>query len=169
MRDDRARWPAPVTDDKPLDLGGALLQPVLGLTQTLISGADVRTQTGLTLLAWPNHPTTESYAISLRRDRILCIGNTPFDEGWHPDKALAVSDMTDGYTVFDLVGDGALDLLNRGGGVSKTETSASVVRMLFGLDVFLYSDPSTEGFRIHVNSAHDSTLISHLRCGAQIA
>ena len=114
MRDDRARWPAPVADDKLLDLDGALLQPVHGLTQTLISGAELRTQTGLPLIAWPDRPTTDSYAISLRRDRILCIGNPPFDEGWHPDKALAVSDMSDGYTVFDLLGDGALDLLTRG-------------------------------------------------------
>ena len=169
MRDDRARWPAPVADDKLLDLDGALLQPVHGLTQTLISGAELRTQTGLPLIAWPDRPTTDSYAISLRRDRILCIGNPPFDEGWHPDKALAVSDMSDGYTVFDLVGDGALDLLNRGGAVSRTETSASVVRMLFRLEVFLYCDPSAKGFRIHVSSAHDSTLISNLRCGAQTA
>lgn len=169
MRDDRSRWPAPVADEIPLDLVGAQLQPVHGLTQTLISGADVRNQTGLPVLAWPDSPTTDSYAISLRRDRILCIGNTPFDEGWHSDKELAVSDMSDGYTVFDLVGDGALDLLNRGGDVSKTEASASVVRMLFGLGVFLYCDPSTEGFRIHVSSVHDSALISHLRSVAQIA
>lgn len=158
MRDDSAKWSADRgTQRPPVRTGGVqicLLQPH---RQTLISGphtaalalAGCSAATG-----WPAPASGETYALRLRRDRILVVNGSDLTDGWHADPGLAVSDMTGGYAVIALSGDGATDLLNTGTELDPAQPSASVARLLHGYPVLLYRfQGETTDYRLHVPRA----------------
>lgn len=166
MRDDRHKW-APLASGTVVDLRTATLTPVKLHRQTLISGPDVLRQTELPVVQWPDVIGRESYALSLRRDRVLMVNGAAIATGWDQAKSWAVSNASDAFAVFDLSGADAFDLLTRGAELSLDSPSNSVTRRLFGLDVMLYRaalpDPT---YRLHVATAMQDALINHLSSAA---
>lgn len=70
--------------------------------------------------------------------------------------------MTDGVQVFDLQGPFALSALQRGAELSVDTASASVARLLFGMNVFLYRHDQHDRFRIHITRGLGEALYQNL-------
>jgi hypothetical protein len=154
MRDDTARWAAPdVSHGRNLAGDGLQIRRVRLESQTLISGPRNRAmqEAGLqSTAAWPDVVPDDRYALSLRRDRILCVNTGPSDTGWLEDRGLAVSDMTSGYEVVEITGQDALDFLKTGTELSLNEVSASALRLWHGFGVILYRFQQPDRYRLHV-------------------
>lgn len=157
MRDDRHRW-APSGGGWPRfeSEGLMILAPAAPTRQTLISGARVLAQFP-DAVGWPDIASGNAYALSLRRDRVLLVNGPERPDGWDDDSGQAVSDVTDAYTVFDLTGPNALDLLKHGTEIGLHPPSRSVARMLFGVGVILYRHRTGDRFRLHVPRAQSQT------------
>ena len=168
MRDDSHKWTPPAGVPAPLDLGGATLRAALLPRQTLISGTAVRQNSPLPVIGWPDVATGEAYRITLRRDRVVEVGGDAPEEGWNAERGEATSDITDGWSVFDLSGPRAFDILKRGTEISLSEPSASVVRKLWGLDTWLYRHGSEDTFRLHIARAMEEALIGHIKAAAAL-
>lgn len=166
MRDDRLKWPAPSSAPINVTLDDAVLSSVAEMRQTLISGPNVLRQLDVPVGAWPNPVIGESYALSLRRDRILQINGPKVALGWDDAKSLAVSDASDAYAVFELLGQGAFDVLKRGTEISLAVPSKSVTRRLFGLAVMVYRHEAEDRFRLHVARASADALVAQISAAA---
>ena len=162
MRDDSRRWPPTFRAAPGIDLGAADLKRAQPKRQTLISGSHVLKQMDVPVIEWPAIAQSDSYALSLRRDRVLLVNGPERREGWDETQKHAVSDASDAFAVFDLTGPGAMALLQRGADVSQTVASPSVARMFFGLNVLLYRGAPADHYRIHVPAAQQDALINHL-------
>ena len=168
MRDDAHRWTPPPGLAEQTDLGGATLGVAILPRQTLISGTNVRQNSPLPLVGWPDIATGDTYRITLRRDRVVEVGGNARHEGWNAETGEATSDITDGWSVFDLSGPRAIDILKRGTEVSLNEPSASVARKLWGFDVWLYRYEAEDRFRLHIARALDEALIGNIRAAASL-
>lgn len=156
MRDDSAKWaPATGRERGSVTIGSVTLSPVLLTRQTLISGpyeaalklAGMRFATG-----WPEPVDGDTYALRLRRDRILVINGLALEDGWHDAAGLAVSDMSSGYAALELKGSNAFAVLQRGTEISRTQPSASVARLFYGHAAFIYArGPGC--YRLHCGAA----------------
>ena len=169
MRDDRQRWTAPGALATSMDLDGATLERVAPPRQSLVSGPGIRTASTLPLIGWPDIAPQPPYRITLRRDRVVEVGGPPGAEGWNSDRNEAFSDITAAYTILDLAGPRAFDILKRGTEISHDIPSASVVRKLFGLDVWLYRADAEDRYRLHIVHALGEALIGHLVAAAQLS
>ncbi len=163
MRDDSKRWDAPTANGSAEMAEGVTLAPVQLTRQTLISGADTLARMQPKLAAWPDIVTDQSYALCLRRDRIMLVNGPVAEEGWHEDTSQAISDMSDAYAVFEISGRDAFATLKRGAELRLDVPSVSVARMLFGLDVFLYRFGDEDRFRIHVSQSQAEPLLKSLK------
>jgi len=138
MRDDRDKWLPIGQHEYPINLPGATLSVPDISRQTLISGAQVLEQIKQPLIGWPDIADVQSYAITLRRDRVLLVNDSKEPDGWNEELNWAVSDVSDAYSVIDIHGEQALSLLMRGTELSLSAPSRSAARRMFGLDVILY-------------------------------
>lgn len=163
MRDDSERWDAPDPTGYVHAANGVTLGPAAVTRQTLLSGSRVLTQTEQTIASWPDIVTAESYALSIRRDRVLLINGPAVAEGWHDGTCQAVSDASDAYAVFDMSGEKSLEVLKRGAELNLYIPSKSTARIVFGLRVFLYRYDAENRFRIHVASGHAEALVISLK------
>lgn len=164
MRDDSARWDE--IGDSDFIANGVAIRPVTLQRQTMISGPGILRQIDVPIVRWPDPIERESYALSLRTDRVLIVNGPDTAEGWYEATSQAVSDITDAFAVFDISGERALDLLLRGGELRPDIPSQSVARLLFGLGVFLYGHGPSGEFRVHVASGHSAALIKALMAAA---
>ncbi|MGR3491599.1 MAG: hypothetical protein ACU0DW_06025 [Shimia sp.] len=156
MRNDNARWDVPHTGDA----GLTLTWQDLG-AQMLVSGTTVLSEMG-PMVDWPTPAEGTRYAVCLRRDRVMCVGDFGLEPGFDPARGLAVTDVSDGYAVLDVQGPGALDALQRGGELRLDTPSRSAARRLFGVDVVLYRYRAEDRYRIHVQRGYAQALRSHL-------
>jgi hypothetical protein len=163
MRDDSQRWDVPDALAGGYSANGITLAPVALTRQTLISGPRVLAQTKWPIVGWPAIAPAAPYALSLRRDRVLVIDGPAMEDGWFEDTCRAMSDASDAYTVFDLSGYRAFEILQRGAEIRLDAESNSVARGLFGLGVFLYRVNTADGFRIHVASGEAEALVKSLK------
>ncbi|WP_373051404.1 hypothetical protein [Thalassovita aquimarina] len=152
MRDDRHRWAAHDGRWPRFDAQGISLATTEPERQTLISGPSILSHYP-GAIEWPDIATDDSYSLCLRRDRILRVNGLEMPDGWNQEREQAVSDASDAYTVFDLSGPKALDLLKHGAELSLQKPSRSVARNLFGFGVFLYRYGAEDGYRLHVPRA----------------
>ncbi len=156
MRNDAARWAAFSGLERPaLAVGSVTIRLVPGLRQTLISGgvADlVKVLDMASLVAWPGVAQGSTYAVRLRRDRALVLNGAALADGWHADKSVAVSHVSDAYAVIEMGGQGALAVLQRGMDLCLTEPSGSVARRFHGYPLFLYQYAQADTFRCHVRT-----------------
>lgn len=163
MRNDSHKWDAPQDQHLPLIHDGLTIQKITLYRQTLLSGP---TNTCLQLAnrpnatGWPAPASGNSYALRLRRDRILSINGPDLPDGWHPD-GVAISDMTDGYTCIELSGKNALNLLNQGTELDPATPSNSCMRLFHGWPCVLYQW-QTNSFRLHIERPHTEPLWKHL-------
>ncbi|SHH36581.1 hypothetical protein SAMN05444003_2912 [Cognatiyoonia sediminum] len=163
MRDDSHKWDR-LTKDDVIELpNGARLSHVKNLTLTMISGPNVLKQIDAPQVGWPDVIDTDRYAVVMRRDRVLLVGDTDLTEGWDDTKSLAISDMTHGYDVFDLSGPHALSMLQQGTEIHLDEPSRSAVRLAFGLGLHIYRYGAEDTFRVHVLTHQREALIGYLK------
>lgn len=162
MRNDTHRWSPPAPLSRTAD--DVALTEITGLTQHIVSGTDVLAHFADKLIGWPDVIAPDSYALSMRRDRVLLVGQANLPIGFAPDTGFAVTDMSDAYTVIDLTGPDAFALLRMGAEIRLDQPSRSVVRQLFGCDVLLCCLADAPGFRLHLPRAHAQSLTAHL-CG----
>lgn len=137
MRNDAQKWDAPPAETAQLSAVGAQISRLHYQRITLMSGTQVRSNSPLPLVGWPDIAPDGPFAITLRRDRILEINGTKRSPGWDSASERAISDMTDGYACFQLDGPGALELLRQGAELSLDQPSNSAARMVFGLPAIL--------------------------------
>ncbi|MEO0752010.1 MAG: hypothetical protein AAFY25_09410 [Pseudomonadota bacterium] len=163
MRDDSQRWAPPRDPADEITAPGVTIKPRALDRLTLLSGPRVLRQTELPLIAWPDVGFGDTYALSLRRDRVLEVNGPARADGYDADTGLAVSTVTDAYAQVDLFGPNALCLLNRGTDLDLATPSRSAARLLFGFGVVLYRHSAPETFRIHVASSHDDALWQALK------
>lgn len=158
MRDDSHRWDAPRTHaakgliTRQVDVGG----------QHLVSGPKVQKQYADVLIGWPDVPRAERYALSLRRDRVLLVGGCDLADGFDAAANVAVTDISDGFDVIDLIGPGAIACLQRGAELRTDQTSRSVARLVFGIGVYLYAAPGGDGLRVHTPRAMTTAFMQHV-------
>ncbi|MEE4237677.1 MAG: hypothetical protein V2I51_13240 [Anderseniella sp.] len=156
MRDDSRNWKV-VECEVNISGSEVTLERVRPSRQTLVSGVAALTHFEDTLgtaVGWPEAAQGSSYAVALRRDRVLLVNGPALDCGWHDHPELAVTDMTGGYTVFDLCGADALQVVKRGTAINPDLPSRSAARIFGGLGVILYHISNQERFRFHVGSAY---------------
>ncbi|MEM6589631.1 MAG: hypothetical protein AAF641_14385 [Pseudomonadota bacterium] len=158
MRDDSQRWAPPRDRVVEVTASGIAIRSFDIARLTMISGTRALTATQLAIADWPNTVEGDSYAISLRRDRILEVNGPARPDGWDADQNLAICDVTDAYTQVEITGPAALSLLNRGTELDPNTPSRSAARLLFGLGVFLYRHGHFDTYRIHAGSAQDEAL-----------
>lgn len=157
MRDDSHKW------DVPPDYSAAIIRQGVAVTalapprQTLISGAAVL-ERHRDALGWPDIAQGDSYALCLRRDRVLLVGGPAMEDGWDGAQGLAVSDVSDGYAMFQIAGPAALALCRRGAELSLATPSRSVARAVFGFECLLYRWGDDATCRVHVSRAHAQAL-----------
>ena len=169
MRDDTANWPAPVADGLTWQTDGIALRHLPLTRQTLVSGPDVLAAFP-DAAGWPTPAATgASYAVALRRDRLLLVNDDTLHPSWDAQQHRAVTDMSGGLMVFELSGARASDLLLRG---AEMTASRSTLRLWAGLEVILYTHGTepTPAVRIHVERARAETLVETLqrRAGAML-
>lgn len=158
MRNDTARWPATTVGQKPdASSAGVTLRHITPAQQTLISGPR---KAALTLVkqkevvGWPEIATGETYAISMRRDRLIMIGGGITKYGWDDKAGLAISDVSSGYEIMSISGHRAYDVLRTGTELPLDQPSRSALRLWNGYGVILYRHGTEDTYRIHAASAH---------------
>jgi len=145
MRDDSHKWDVPADLSAPLAGPGVTVSQIIPDRQTLISAPDILARTpGAT--GWPDRAEGDSYVLCLRRDRVLEVNGPARADGW--DGQQAVSDVTDGLTIFEIAGPRAMELIRRGAEISDALPSRSAVWQAFGLEVILYR--WQDALRLHV-------------------
>lgn len=157
MRDDSMKWDAALGDQR-VDIQGDGFQVTLVQLphQTIISGP---IETCLTIcgqqkaIAWPNVVEGSTYALRLRRDRLLCVNGPDLADGWH-DQGVAVSDMSGAYGVVEISGPKALNLLNQGTELDTALPSGSVARQFHGFAALIYRWQSQSCYRLHVQRCY---------------
>lgn len=167
MRDDSQRWDVPFAPNHGITMPDVTVQSVALERQILLSGPNVLARCNLPLIEWPLVGDQDSYALSIRRDRLLLVNGPDMTDGWDADQGQAVSDVSDGYAVFEISGDGAFDMLRRGTEISLEVPSRSVSRLLFGLGAFVYRFNEEKRFRVHAASAQRQALWENLRRAAE--
>ncbi|MEM7732566.1 MAG: hypothetical protein AAF280_07250 [Pseudomonadota bacterium] len=167
MRDDSQRWGPPRDRAREVTAPGITIRSFDIARLTLISGPAALSATQLALVDWPGVTEGDSYAISLRRDRVLEVNGPARPDGWDANQNLAISDVTDAYTHVEITGPATLSLLNRGTELDPDTPSRSAARLLFGLGVFLYRHSNSDTYRIHAGSAQDEALWHALKDAAK--
>ena len=163
MRDDRKKWDVPDTFAEPLVLPGVELTRINADRQTIISAKDILLQVS-DAVGWPDIAQGVSYTLVLRRDRVLVVNGEPVADGWDGDRQQAVSDATDAYAIFQLTGPRAIEILKHGAAINLAQTSDSVARIMFGIEVYLYRHDDENRFRMHVSSSRAQSLWQNLKC-----
>lgn len=161
MRNDNLKWQPSNATPQVVEHAGNRLTCLVDVQQTLVSGPR---QSALSLVntdqcsAWPELASGDHYALSMRRDRILLVGNNSLPHGWLVEPGLAVSDVSGQYQVLELQGPQALSLLQQGTELDVHSASASTARLWHGYGVLLYRHQRHDCFRIHVSRGHFDAL-----------
>ncbi|KAB7613520.1 hypothetical protein F9L33_13095 [Amylibacter sp. SFDW26] len=160
MRNDTARWPEPRSSEL-IELDGLTITPVTLDRQVLVSGTNALSKETLPLVTWPEVESAASYALAVRRDRVLRVNGPAVIDGWDEDAELAISDVSDGYRVFDIRCHDMDALLGYGGEVALSLPSRSVARLWFGFGTFIYRI-NENVLRIHVVDYQADAMIDAL-------
>lgn len=157
MRDDRHKWPTVLGAERPhLVQNNIALRIVPIKRQTAISGdiADCLMVSGCKTAVGgePDIAKAGTYCLRQRRDRVLVVNGPELADGWHADRNVAVSDMTAAYSIIELVGLGAEQLIATGTEFATNRPSASTSRLWHGFGVLLYRHERNDQFRMHVRS-----------------
>ncbi|MEM7193328.1 MAG: hypothetical protein AAF402_00165 [Pseudomonadota bacterium] len=159
MRNDTAIWSAPRNDSQLPCSSSVAISAAPALRQVLLSGPKVRAQMNLQVVEWPDIISTERYALSIRRDRIMLVNGPEMIDGWDDELNQAISDVSDAYRVFDISSESLLEFLRRGAEIDLSLPSASVSRLWFGISVLLYRINENTA-RVHVPSAQADALLN---------
>ena len=157
MRNDSHRWRAPTPLSR-VGEGVTVTQVDVG-GQFVVSAPDVRVRYGDRLIAWPDPISRPSHVLSMRRDRVLVVGEDDLKTGFQ--NGLAVTDMTDAFDVIDLTGPNAFEALRKGAEIRLDQPSPSVVRRVFGVELLLCRLQDA-GFRLHIPRSLSQAVVEML-------
>lgn len=167
MRDDRMKW-APLPDTfLTAARDRVTIAPRHVGFQYLVSGLSVVSDGSH--IGWPEVCVRPDYTLSIRRDQILRVGCVQQATGWIAETGQAVSDMSDGYQVFEVSGPKAFDVLSRGAELDLSLASASTARALWGVSTLLYRHGNDTTFRLHVERSYAMGLYMALVTAADQA
>lgn len=164
---DRGRFWSPVPDWCQVAIKGTdiSIQPVLlDASLHLVSGAfgGFLARHGLARCLGPaDNCGATSYALRLAPDRLLLVGvNARSDmvPGW--TDGVAISDVSDGYVVIDVIGPGAEALMRRGAaydfGAGTVAAVESATMLFAGLKAAVSRCPG--GWRLHIERPQATAL-----------
>jgi hypothetical protein len=158
MRNDTDRWAAPLGENRADVVGeNATLSLCKLPRQTLLSGpiepclALAKQQVAI---GWPEVVPSKTYALRLRRDRILAVNGPALADGWNEEIGVAISDMSGGYAVLQLSGTGALSILATGTELTPNLTSRSAMRRFYRQEVVLYRWQNPTTYRLHIERVY---------------
>lgn len=157
MRDDRHKWPIAFGTERPeIVHKHAALRIVPLERQTVISGniADCLALSGceFAIGGGPSIACGETYCLRQRRDRILVVNGADLGDGWHNDQNVAVSDMTNAYSVIELLGAKVEQIIATGTEFAADHPSTSTSILWHGFGILLYRYERDDQFRMHVRS-----------------
>jgi sarcosine oxidase gamma subunit len=153
---DRGQFWSPIPDwaSVALKRDGVRIAPVLhGDFMHMISGDLDRflAKAGLMCIGPRDRGDGRNYSLRLAPDRLLAVGTASLETGWSAD-GFAVSDVTDGYLRFDILGSGADAVMAFGGHYdweSREARPQESAAMLFaGLKTIVGRLES--GWRLHI-------------------
>lgn len=174
---DRGKFwsPVPAWSQARLEQDGLSIAASFAEAAWLVSGdlpAFLRRQGGLACIGPREICATVPYALRLAPDRLLFVhlGNglpsTTF--GWSDD-GLAVTEVSDGYTLFDITGSAARELMALGANYEFEGKPAGIAEsalMLFAdLKTAVARMPS--GWRLHVERSYATAMWQWLQHAAQ--
>ena len=160
MRDDTARWDTPVSlsySSSTLNIAEVELP-----AQFWVSGTDVLARFKDQSVRWPDVVGSDTYALTLRRDRVLLVGRIDMPLGYASGSGLAVSDVSDAFQVIEISGPAAFERLCHGAELDLRKPSSSVMRRAFGAEVMLYRFGDDTRFRMHVPRAGMQSVFRQL-------
>ncbi len=160
MRNDNERFSAPYAEFVALESSVLSFRPITGLRQTEISGdlAKARSDHKLPIpTCGAGTKTSATYALAMRRDRMLVVNGPMLQDGWH-DSGYAVSDMSSAHVAFEFEGSATMDLLSRGTDIDFNNKSAGVARRFRGFDILLYQANCGVSVRLHIGHGHADTF-----------
>jgi hypothetical protein len=167
MRDDAARWPADTgLDQEPIRTPGLSILVLQPDRLTLLSGpvaASLVLAGQGEAVGWPSPAMGGTYALRLRRDRILVVNGPEIATGWHGDEGVAVSEVTGGYAGVELTGAQAFAVLQRGTEITRAVASPGVARVFHGCPALIYGHSGEDRFRLRVSRAQFAGMWSLLR------
>ncbi len=157
--DPMARWtPPPDWTRARLSRDRWSARPVLGLSQTLVSGDLSRALEALaahanSIGAWEialEAPT----AIRIGRDRLLLVSEAPgaAATGWRAE-GWASSDVSDALAIFELAGDDLAELVSEATSLDLSAPGPSAAILFAGVGALLYRTRADVA-RLHVENAH---------------
>lgn len=157
MLDSAPKWsPIPDWTAAQLDVPGLSISVVRGFEQTQVSGdlATALSRLGLRLPMASAFGLTrgDRYAVRLGRSQGLIVSREllSIEPGWHSE-GFAVSSMSAGFQVFQLVGDRLRDLLARAVTLDIEDESPSALVRFGGLTAIAYRWDRADCLRIHVD------------------
>ncbi|MBV1865771.1 MAG: hypothetical protein KUG74_15225 [Rhodobacteraceae bacterium] len=166
MRDDSTKWDTPLGQERATIAGDGFELSLIPLTcQTLISGpiaACLAVSGQKQAFGWPDIVTGQPYALRLRRDRLLVVNGGQQAEGWD-ERGVAVSDMTGAYSVIEIDGPQAIDLLNSGTELSIDLPSGTVARQFHGFATLIYRWQSLTCYRLHIQRCYLEAIWKHMQ------
>ena len=169
MRDDRTRWPAAQhADQRARAFNGLNLEVWEPSRAFLITGPKPFLQL-FSPLTWPEpaQPKAGRVALSLRRDRVLVLGDPGMATGVTADGRSLVSDMSGGFIFTRLEGAEALTVLQSGCALDPREPSASVLRLWHGFEAMIFRE-GEQAFAIGVEAPWFDGLWSRLVTEAEL-
>ena len=170
MRNDNRKWQNPIDADQGFSVPGVRVSSLPPPRQILLSGiapTALRVCGCHAAFGWPDIVQEETFALRLRRDRVMIVNGPQLEDGWDATNELAVSDVSDGYQVLEICGPRALDLIQRGAEVSLAIPSASAVRQFAGFEVLLYRWRTENQYHLHIPQYNAQALLLHLGTVAQ--
>ena len=166
MRDDTTKWDAPLGNERAIITGdGFELTLLPTVRQTLVSGpiATCLAVSGQKqAFGWPDIVKGQPYALRLRRDRLLVVNGGEQAEGWD-ERGVAVSDVSGAYSVIEVNGPQAFDLLNSGADLNIDLASGSVARQFHGFATLIYRWQSQTCYRLHIQRCYLEAIWKHLQ------
>ena len=157
MRDLAQKWsPAPDWRTAAIAAPGLAIRSLAGFSQNLVSGdlaawskVSGMTAEGVGALSTATGPR---YALSIARDRILAVSETPFgvEPGWHRE-GFAVSACDAGLHMFEIEGERLAGLWARATTLDASGSTLSAAIVFAGVNVLCCRHGHEGRLRVHVD------------------
>jgi hypothetical protein len=171
MLDLGSRWSLPVGDA--FAFAGLQVRRLDGWRQALVTGdlAAAATALGIPVPAVGAYGTAggDYYAISIGSDRLLAVSRAALaSEGWH-EAGYGFTEMTDGYVILEIRGDGLGLLCSRASNSALVEGSPSARFEFAGLFCLAYFYGAHDRLRVHVDRGYAAYLLTWIARSVDIA
>lgn len=156
MRDFAEKWtPVPDWENRKIETSGFSVNRVLGLHQTLISGAIDLAPVQNKPIGWGPIAKGNDYAIQISRDRILHVSGKPENQpyGWQ-EAGFATSCADDLYAIFEISGKDCQQVFARASTLNWRGESKSASMQFAKLNALVYRHAEENKLRVHIDSPY---------------